>query len=89
MAVCPIAPAHQEFAENVHRELTRRDFYVDLDSSRESLKKKVRKAQVAQYNYILVIGDDEVEKQQVNVRLRDGTIKGTMPLDLLVHELQG
>ena len=38
--------------------------------------KKVREAQLAQYNYILVVGDEELAKETVNVRTRDNVQHG-------------
>ncbi|GKC57732.1 threonine--tRNA ligase, mitochondrial 1, partial [Tanacetum coccineum] len=39
-------------------------YYVDIDSSDRTIQKKVREAQLAQYNYILVVGKKEVETKQ-------------------------
>lgn len=46
-------------------------FYVDIEESNKQLKKKIREAQLAQYNYILVLGADERDNKTVNVRDRD------------------
>jgi threonyl-tRNA synthetase len=44
----------------------------------------VREGQVAQYNFILVIGQQEVENRTINVRTRDNEVKGAMSItDLL------
>jgi len=51
-----------------------------LDSTR-TLNKKVREAEVAQYNFILVVGEKEKEVGAVNVRTHDNEVKGTMPLE--------
>ena len=42
-----------------------------MDDSSRTLKKKVREAQLAQYNYVLVVGPKEVEDKTVTVRSRD------------------
>ncbi|KAG0256154.1 54S ribosomal protein L39, mitochondrial [Actinomortierella ambigua] len=52
--------------------LNEKHYYVDLDLSGQTLNKKVREAQVAQYNLILVIGEKEAERKTVNIRSRDG-----------------
>ena len=51
-----------------------------LDGDGLTLPKVVKQAQLAQYNYILVIGDREMENNSVNVRSRDGKILGEMSL---------
>lgn len=48
-------------------------FFVDIESNPhgDKLGKLVRKAQLARYNYILVVGEREMETATVNVRKRD------------------
>ncbi len=41
----------------------------------------MREAEVAQYNFILVVGEKEKEVNAVNVRTHDNEVKGTMSLD--------
>jgi len=88
VAVCPVAEPHNEYCEQLTKQLTRAGFHTEIDSSNESLKKKVRAAQLAQFNYILVVGDKELEQAQVNVRVRDGTQKGVMSVEELVEHLE-
>lgn len=45
---------------------------------------QVREGQVAQYNFILVIGQQEVENKTVNVRTRDNDVKGAMCIPDLI-----
>ena len=45
---------------------------VEIDLSEVSLNKKVRNAQIKQFNYILVVGDDEMEAETIDVRTREG-----------------
>uniref|UniRef100_A0A8D0CJ09 threonine--tRNA ligase n=1 Tax=Scleropages formosus TaxID=113540 RepID=A0A8D0CJ09_SCLFO len=52
---------------------------VDLDSSC-LLNKKIRNAQLAQYNFILVVGEKERLTNSVNVRTRDNKVHGEMPV---------
>lgn len=48
---------------------------VELDPSK-TLNKKVRNAQLAQYNFILVVGEKERANNTVNVRTRDNKVHG-------------
>ena len=52
-----------------------------MDDSSESVSKKVRNAQLSQINYILTIGDQEVEHQTINLRTRDNVVHGELQLD--------
>ncbi|KAI8604662.1 hypothetical protein EDD21DRAFT_365693 [Dissophora ornata] len=55
-------------------------YFVDIDQSGGTLNKMVRDAQVAQYNFILVIGEKERERGTVNVRTREGERLGEMTI---------
>jgi len=47
-------------------------FFVDLDTTDGTLQSKVRNAQLNQYNYIVVIGEKEVNENTIDVRKREG-----------------
>lgn len=51
------------------------------------LRHQVREAQLAQYNYILVIGAEEVAARSVNVRTRDNVVHGAVPLEEFAGKL--
>ncbi|KAG0002102.1 hypothetical protein BGZ80_010344 [Entomortierella chlamydospora] len=55
-------------------------YFVDIDHSGGTLNKMVRDAQVAQYNFILVVGEKEKERGTVNVRTREGERLGEMTI---------
>ena len=50
------------------------------------LNKMVREAQLAQYNYILVVGADEEKNGTASVRTRDNAQHGSKPVDELIAE---
>uniref|UniRef100_A0A667ZTN1 threonine--tRNA ligase n=1 Tax=Myripristis murdjan TaxID=586833 RepID=A0A667ZTN1_9TELE len=52
---------------------------ADLDSGC-LLNKKIRNAQLAQYNFILVVGEKEKMTDSVNVRTRDNKVHGELPV---------
>ncbi|RLN87360.1 hypothetical protein BBJ28_00001436 [Nothophytophthora sp. Chile5] len=91
VAVLPIAEAHGEYAHQVAKELqkaTPHGLFVDVQDGSKTLNKRVREAQVAGYNYILVVGDKEEATQQVNIRTRDNQVHGAKPLGAFVAELK-
>ncbi|KAG8381368.1 hypothetical protein BUALT_Bualt06G0115000 [Buddleja alternifolia] len=86
--VCPVSEKSQPYALQVRDRLHDAGFIVDVDSSDRTINKKVREAQLAQYNYILVVGEKEVGTGQVSVRVRDSndaTLKSFDIEDLLNH----
>jgi threonyl-tRNA synthetase len=48
----------------------------------------VREAQLAQYNFILVVGAQEMADGTVNVRTRDNAVHGTKSVDDLITEFK-
>ena len=60
-------------------------FQVDVDTNdADQLPKKIRNAQLAQYNFMLVVGAAEMEKGTVNVRTRDNKTAGEKSFDEVV-----
>ncbi|KAI3763563.1 hypothetical protein L2E82_13497 [Cichorium intybus] len=84
--VCPVSDKSQAYGQQVRDKIDEAGYYVDIDTSDRTIQKKVREAQLAQYNYILVVGEEEVNTGKVSVRVRDKqehSVK-TIP-DLLQH----
>jgi len=82
-----IVPVHQRFVpycREVLGQLRSAGIYADVDDSGNTLNKKVRAAQVAQYNLILVIGEKEATTNSAAVRTRDNTDHGTIPMPRLL-----
>lgn len=52
------------------------------------MNKKVRNAQLDNYNFILVIGDKEQQTQTVNVRTRDNKVHGQVSIDEVVKRFK-
>ncbi|KAF9360375.1 threonyl-tRNA synthetase [Mortierella sp. AD094] len=69
--VIPVASALIPYAEKVQKQLHDAGFFADVDSSDSTLNKKIRNAEIAQYNFIFVVGAEEESSNSVNVRSRD------------------
>ena len=66
--LCPLTSKHESYCRELEKELRDSGWEVDVDATDTSLNKKVRNAQLKQYNYIAVVGDEEVESRTVDVR---------------------
>lgn len=86
--VAPIADRHVAKARQILRKCQERGFSADIDESSESTSKKVREAQLQQINYLLVIGDREVEGPGLLVRARGGTSHQVASLETLLELLE-
>ncbi|KAF1321098.1 Threonine-trna ligase, partial [Globisporangium splendens] len=88
VAVLPVSETHRAYAKQVAQTLeTDARVFVDVQDSSKTLNKRIRDAQLAGYNYIVVVGDKEQASQQVNIRTRDNVVHGAKALDIFVHEL--
>ena len=70
VAILSISDKHNEYAENILKKLKESNIRVELNSSNETLGKKIRTAEMQKIPYLLVIGDKEIETGAVAVRAR-------------------
>ena len=63
-----------EYAEKVLRLLKEKNIRVELDKRAESIGKKVRTAILERVNYIVTIGDQEVNEDILAIRDREGKL---------------
>lgn len=78
--VIPIADRHVPYALVVQQQLREARLRVDVDDRRESMRQKIRTAQLQKLPYMLIAGDREVEQGTVAVRLRSGEDLGSQPV---------
>ncbi|KAJ2721920.1 threonyl-tRNA synthetase, partial [Coemansia sp. Benny D115] len=71
VAIIPVASAMSEYAQTVQKKLHGAGFFADAILGGEKMNKKIRNAEIAQYNFICIVGAQEQEEQSVNVRCRD------------------
>ncbi|KAK7859160.1 threonine--trna ligase [Quercus suber] len=91
--VCPVSEKSQPYALKVQDEIFKAGYHVDVDTTDRKIQKKVREAQLAQYNYILVVGEEEPTLEgsylytfHVSVRVRDKADHSVMSIEnLLKH----
>jgi threonyl-tRNA synthetase len=76
----PVADRHIDYAKEVLTTIRQAGFLCDIDCSAESVSKKVRNAQLLQVNYMLTVGDKEVENKTINLRTRDNVVHGEVQI---------
>lgn len=79
--IIPIADRHVEAAEQVAAELRAHGGRVEVYEQNEPMRVKIAKAQGQRVPYMLVIGDKEVENDEVAVRERHEGDLGSMKLE--------
>jgi len=78
-----VIPSHagiNDYCNYVKDQMTNFGFYCESDLGTNTLNKKIRNAQLAQYNYMLIVGDREKESLMVTIRSRDEAKQVEMPL---------
>jgi threonyl-tRNA synthetase len=81
----PIADRHLEYAHKVAEELKAKGIRVSVDDRSERMNSKIRDAQTQKVPYMLVVGDKEMENDQVALRLRSGENPGAIALNTFVE----
>ncbi|MCP4749808.1 MAG: threonine--tRNA ligase [Proteobacteria bacterium] len=84
--ILAITDVHSQYAEEVHGKFLEAGLRSEVDSSTESVNKKVRQAQLDQVNYILVVGDREVQDGTVTVRAANKVL-GARPVQEVIDDL--
>ena len=72
LCICTINNKVEDYAEKWYLMLKYKGYQVSLDKSSTTLQKKVRNAQLAQFNYIGVIGQEEADGNSIDIRTREG-----------------
>ena len=84
-----VADRFDKYAHDVAKKYKEAGLRVEVDDRTESIGRKVREAQLAQVNYILVVGEQEVNNGTVTVRRRDNTIVGEKKAEEFLQEALG
>ncbi|KAK2837904.1 hypothetical protein Q5P01_015116 [Channa striata] len=86
--VVPVGPTCEEYAQQVKQEFHSSGIMTDVDLDPGcTLNKKIRNAQLAQYNFILVVGEKEKTSNTVNVRTRDNKVHGERSVKECIERL--
>ncbi len=86
--IIPIADRHKPYAEKITGKLKASGFRVESDCRQEKVEHKIRDAQLEKINYMIVVGDKEIEKNCITSRTRDGKVTFNVILDEFIKDLQ-
>ncbi|KAI5781471.1 hypothetical protein EDC01DRAFT_709811 [Geopyxis carbonaria] len=83
--VIPVMAAASDYVLEVQKLFRAKGMHVDVDLSGNTMNKKIRAAQLHQYNFIFVLGAQEQESRSINLRNRDDPASqqrgDTLPLE--------
>ncbi|XP_061451034.1 threonine--tRNA ligase 2, cytoplasmic isoform X2 [Rhineura floridana] len=87
--VVPVGHTCEEYAQQVCSDFFTAGFMADVDLDQScTLNKKIRNAQLAQYNFIFVVGEKEKANNAVNVRRRDNKVHGEVLVTSAIEKLK-
>jgi threonyl-tRNA synthetase len=86
-----VAEPHAVYASEVGSRLTAQGFRVEYDLKNDKIGAKIRESILRKVNYLVIIGDKEVEGNTVSIRKRGEESTQSMDMDaffqLLLNDL--
>ncbi|MBI5391927.1 threonine--tRNA ligase [Candidatus Woesearchaeota archaeon] len=87
VVIMTIADRHSAFAKKIAEEWNEEGLRVEVDDRAESIGKKVRDNQMLKINYLVTIGDKEMESGNLAIRTRDNKVQ-TMNKAEFLNQIQ-
>lgn len=87
-AILPISEKFNEYAQKLSDLLKISDIRGFVDDRNEKIGKKIRDAEIAKVPFMLIIGEKEIELNQVSVRQRGEGDKGSMSTEDFIKLIQ-
>ena len=83
----PIAERHVDYLYDVARKMSVQGLRVEVDDSDDRMQKKIRNAQLQKVPFMMIAGDDDIEKGAVSFRYRDGRQDNGVPIDEAIQRV--
>jgi threonyl-tRNA synthetase len=87
-AILPVSDKYLDYSKTLLAELTAAGFRGEIDDRVESIGKKIRDSELKKIPYMLIIGEKEVENQNVSVRKQGSGDQGTESLTSFIDHLK-
>ena len=82
--VIPITDRNLDYAGSVFKKMKQSHLRVELDQRSEGVGKKIRDAELQKVPYIIIIGDDEQEQNNISFRIHKKGDQGKIMLDSFI-----
>ena len=86
--ILPITDKHMDYAFALKKKMFDLGLRVEVDERNEKVGYKIRESQVKKIPYTLVVGDKEMEHQEISVRKYSEKDSVTMDIDRFIQEVQ-
>lgn len=86
--IIPVSDKYVEFANELKDKFEENGFRVKVDDRSEQVGYKIRQAQLKKTNYMLVVGEKELESKKLSVRKRSGEEIKDVNLEDFIQKLK-
>ncbi|MDR3291920.1 MAG: threonine--tRNA ligase [Methanobrevibacter sp.] len=86
--IIPIGEKHLEFSNELFNKIYAENIRVDIDDKEDRIGKKIRNAFKEWIPYTMVIGDKEIETNNLTISIRSTSEKKNMKIDELIEEIK-
>jgi threonyl-tRNA synthetase len=87
VAVLPVGEKFNDYAYRVARELEKNDINVIIDDRNEKIGRKIRDNELKRIPYMLIVGEKELENNEVSVRKQGEGDKGTIKITTFAAQI--
>ena len=88
IAILPVGKNHKDFGQKIKRIFNEHDFRVEVDDSDDTVGKKIREAELQKIPYIIVVGDKEMNSDDLAVRARGKKEVETINIEKFIQQIK-
>ncbi|MDR0348850.1 MAG: threonine--tRNA ligase, partial [Tannerella sp.] len=87
VAILPVGERFNNYAYSVARELEEKDISVTVDDRNEKIGRKIRDNELKRIPYMLIVGEKEMENEEVSVRKQGEGDKGSIKITTFTAQI--
>lgn len=88
VSILPISDKHLDYANKLAKELRKNNIRFEVLDKSDTLQAKIREATLQKIPYLCIIGDKEIEKNEISLRTRDGKDLGKLDLSQFLQKIK-
>ncbi len=88
VVVVPVAPAINEYAQQISKQLQRVGIRASADVSTDRMNAKIRHARLERIPYIVIVGESEQQAQTISYKRRGGDQKNDLSIQTFIDQVQ-
>ena len=87
IVIIPIADRHLDYCNEVSEKLRNANFRAEVNDSPDRMNSKIRQAQKEKIPYMIIIGDNEIDNDELSIRSRAGENQNNIKLEQFIERL--